>query len=89
VRPPALCCAATTIVDAYPLFTVAKLAESRAFFVDTISLEIVFEASWVAVLGTGDGRIRLGLNASDHPSAGGGADAGWQRVSSGRAGSAR
>jgi catechol 2,3-dioxygenase-like lactoylglutathione lyase family enzyme len=59
---------AMTIVDVYPLFTVARLADSRAFFVEKLGLAVVFEASWVAMLGTGDGGVRLGLMTSDHPS---------------------
>lgn len=57
------------IVDSYPLITVARLADSRAFFVDQFDMRVVFEATWVVMLAAGaEDRIALGLMAGDHPS---------------------
>jgi uncharacterized glyoxalase superfamily protein PhnB len=57
------------LVDTYPLFTVARLADSRAFFVDQFDMHVVFEATWVVMLApAGAEGIRLGLMSSDHPS---------------------
>lgn len=57
------------IVDTYPLFTVARLADSRAFFVDHFDMHVVFEATWVVMLApAGEEGVRLGLMSSDHPS---------------------
>ena len=55
--------------DIYPLITVAKLAESRDFFVTHFGMSVVFEASWVAMLARAEGGpIALGLMTADHPS---------------------
>lgn len=44
------------IIDTYPLITVERLAESRTFFVERLGMHVVFEASWVVMLGQdGDG----------------------------------
>lgn len=57
------------VIDTYPLFTVARLAESRDFFTRCFDMSVVFEASWVVMLShRDDGSISLGLMASDHPS---------------------
>ena len=57
------------IVDTYPLLTVTRLAESCAFFVEELGMEIVFRAAWVVMLARpGEEGIRLGLMSSDHPS---------------------
>jgi predicted enzyme related to lactoylglutathione lyase len=57
------------LIDTYPLFTVARLAESRDFFLQCFDMRVVFEASWVVMLShRDDGSISLGLMASDHPS---------------------
>ena len=57
------------IVDTYPLFTVARLADSRAFFVEHLDMHVVFEASWIVMLApAGKDGIALGLMSSDHPS---------------------
>src|SRR5262245_17686004 len=54
----------------YPLVTVKHLKESRDFFLRHFAMAVVFEASWVVMLGDGsDGRICLGLMSGDHPSA--------------------
>jgi catechol 2,3-dioxygenase-like lactoylglutathione lyase family enzyme len=60
---------AIAVVDTYPLITVARLVESRDFFVGCFAMRVAFEASWVVMLSQGDDdRISLGLMASDHPS---------------------
>lgn len=57
------------IVDAYPLFTVTRLTESRDFFVQHFAMHVVFEASWVAMLAHAEGgSISVGLMSSSHPS---------------------
>lgn len=53
----------------YPLITVSRLGESRAFFLKHFAMVVVFEASWVVMLADrNDGRICLGLMSGDHPS---------------------
>ena len=55
--------------DTYPLITVRDLAQSRDFFVGVLGMSVVFEASWVAMLGRQEGGpIALGLMTADHPS---------------------
>ena len=57
------------ISDTYPLFTVSHLERSREFFVSVFGMQVVFEASWVAMLSHVEGgSISLGLMSSDHPS---------------------
>jgi uncharacterized glyoxalase superfamily protein PhnB len=59
----------STIVDSYPLFTVARLEESAAFFQRHLGLQPIFQASWVVMLARpGEEIIALGLMSSDHPS---------------------
>jgi uncharacterized glyoxalase superfamily protein PhnB len=61
--------AAMKLVACYPLFTVARLAQSRDFFVQRFAMRVVFEAAWVVLLSHGDeGVIDLALMSSDHPS---------------------
>ena len=55
------------VLDAYPLFTVARLRESRDFFVGVLGLSVTFEASWVVMLSAGNDRIAIGLMTGDHP----------------------
>jgi uncharacterized glyoxalase superfamily protein PhnB len=58
-----------TVVDTYPLFTVSHLRESREFFIRHFGMQVVFEASWVAMLSLSNaGSISVGLMSSDHPS---------------------
>ena len=55
--------------DTYPLITVRDLAQSRDFFVGVLGMSVVFEASWLAMLGLQEGGpIVLGLMTADHPS---------------------
>lgn len=57
------------IVDSYPLFTVAKLEESAAFFQRHLGLQPIFSASWVVMLARpGEEIIALGLMSREHPS---------------------
>jgi catechol 2,3-dioxygenase-like lactoylglutathione lyase family enzyme len=57
------------VAASYPLITVARLAESRDFFVTGFGMQPVFEASWVVMLShRDDASISLGLMTSDHPS---------------------
>jgi catechol 2,3-dioxygenase-like lactoylglutathione lyase family enzyme len=57
------------VSDTYPLITVRDLAQSRDFFVGVLGMSVVFEASWVAMLGRQEGGpIVLGLLTADHPS---------------------
>lgn len=52
----------------YPLITVKQLAASRDFFVAHFGLSVVFEATWVVMLGDASGTVSLGLMTKDHPS---------------------
>jgi len=56
-------------LQAYPLFTVKHLKESRDFFQRCFYMLVAFEASWVVMLSNQDGGpISLGLMSHDHPS---------------------
>lgn len=56
-------------LQTYPLLTVKRLKESRDFFLRYFGMSVVFEASWVVMLSSGDdGAIALGLMSQDHPS---------------------
>lgn len=56
------------VLATYPLITTGRLKESRDFYLKHFGMQIVFEASWVVMLGTGkSGRIALGLMSPDHP----------------------
>lgn len=56
------------MLDAYPLITVKNTGPSRDFFVKHFGLDVIFEASWVTMLGDGKtGKIALGLMTADHP----------------------
>ena len=55
-------------LQAYPLFTVKHLKESRDFFQRCFYMLVAFEASWVVMLSNQDGGpISLGLMSHDHP----------------------
>ena len=55
--------------DTYPLITVKALKASRDFFVTHLAINVVFEASWVAILARSEGGpIALGLMTASHPS---------------------
>lgn len=56
------------IMSAYPLITVKSMQASRDFFVKHFGLGVIFEASWVAMLGNSEtGDITLGFMTPDHP----------------------
>ena len=54
------------VLCAYPLVTTRDMQAARDFYVRHFGLEVIFEASWVVMLGL-DGDIRLGLMTPDHP----------------------
>ena len=55
------------IQAAYPLITTMNLQATRDFYVEHFGLEVIFEASWVVMLGRSAGEISLGFIASNHP----------------------
>ncbi|MCC6946227.1 MAG: VOC family protein [Bradyrhizobiaceae bacterium] len=56
------------VLDTYPLITTPDLRAARNFYRSHFGMEIVFEASWVVMLGRrANGRISLGLMSADHP----------------------
>jgi len=56
------------IVDTYPLITTSSLHAARDFYVTHFGMDVIFEASWVVMLGNGErGNIGLGLMRADHP----------------------
>lgn len=55
-------------MNTYPLITVKSLRESRDFFVKHFGMTVVFEASWVVMLGHDAETVALGLMTKDHPS---------------------
>jgi len=55
------------ILSAYPLVTTMNLQATRDFYVEHFGLEVIFEASWVVMLGRSAGGISLGFMASNHP----------------------
>lgn len=56
------------ILDSYPLLTVCNMHASRDFYVEIFGFGIVFESSWVTMLGDpATGKIAIGLMTPDHP----------------------
>ncbi len=56
------------VLSAYPLVTTKDLQATRDFYVSHFGLEVIFEASWVVMLGArSTGEISLGFMSSDHP----------------------
>lgn len=56
------------LVDSYPLITVNDMHASRDFYVKHFGLDVIFESSWVTMLGDGKrGKIALGFMTPDHP----------------------
>jgi catechol 2,3-dioxygenase-like lactoylglutathione lyase family enzyme len=47
------------IQAAYPLITTMNLQATRDFYVEHFGLEVIFEASWVVMLGRSAGEISL------------------------------
>lgn len=56
-------------VDSYPLITTANLAQVRAFYVDLLGFDVVFEATWfILVASPGERPALLGFMHPSHPS---------------------
>jgi catechol 2,3-dioxygenase-like lactoylglutathione lyase family enzyme len=56
------------ILSTYPLITVKNMQASRDFYVKHFGFAVIFEASWVVMLGSAEtGDIALGLMAPGHP----------------------
>ena len=56
------------VLSAYPLVTTQNMQGTRDFYVKHFGLEVIFEASWVVMLGRrAGGNICLGLMSHDHP----------------------
>jgi catechol 2,3-dioxygenase-like lactoylglutathione lyase family enzyme len=56
------------IVASYPIVITDRLHECRDFYVRWFGHEVVFEASWIVVLGRGAGVPALAFMHSSHPS---------------------
>jgi uncharacterized glyoxalase superfamily protein PhnB len=56
------------LAASYPIVVTDRLRECRDFYMRWFGFEIVFEADWIAVLGSGDGGITVAFMHSDHPS---------------------
>jgi catechol 2,3-dioxygenase-like lactoylglutathione lyase family enzyme len=55
--------------SAYPLIVTDELAACRAFYVDGLGFEVVFEASWfVYMKGPGESPFGIAFMTPDHPS---------------------
>ncbi len=55
-------------LDCYPLITVDDMRAGRDFYVRHFGMDVIFEASWVAMLGdAASGKIAIGLMTPDHP----------------------
>ncbi len=56
------------ILDSYPLLTVKDIQASRDFYAKHFGLDVIFDSSWVVMLGDGAaGKIALGFMTPDHP----------------------
>jgi uncharacterized glyoxalase superfamily protein PhnB len=56
------------ILDTYPVVTTARFREARDFYLKHFRMRVIFEASWVVMLGASkSGHIALGLMSPDHP----------------------
>lgn len=54
--------------DLYPIVMTDRLAECRRFWVEQLGFEVVFEASWILLVGSGGSRRLVAFMAPDHPS---------------------
>jgi uncharacterized glyoxalase superfamily protein PhnB len=55
-------------ISAYPLVTTMALEATRDFYVKHFGLEVIFEASWVVMLGRrANGSVSIGFMSPDHP----------------------
>ena len=61
------------VLSAYPLVTTRNLQATRDFYATHFGFEVIFEASWVVMLGA-NGSNCLGLMSPDHPTSPPGAD---------------
>ena len=55
--------------DFYPIVVTEHLAACRDFYGRWFGLDVVFQASWFVLLGSGEGRASLAFMHPDHPSA--------------------
>lgn len=55
------------LLSSYPIVITSEVAESREFYVRWFALDIVFEAGWIAVLGSGETPVVAFMHPS-HPS---------------------
>jgi catechol 2,3-dioxygenase-like lactoylglutathione lyase family enzyme len=56
-------------LDSYPVFVTEALKECRDFYGSFFGFEVVFEASWFVLLGSGGERpVSLGFMHPEHPS---------------------
>jgi catechol 2,3-dioxygenase-like lactoylglutathione lyase family enzyme len=56
------------LLDVYPLITTTRLNEARDFYVTHFAMHLIFQASWVVMLGRpGSREICLGFMATNHP----------------------
>jgi catechol 2,3-dioxygenase-like lactoylglutathione lyase family enzyme len=53
----------------YPIVVTSRIADCRDFYQRWFGLEIVFEASWFVLLGSGAGIATIAFMTPDHPSA--------------------
>ena len=53
----------------YPIIVTSLGTECRDFYQRWFGLQVVFEASWFVLLGTGEGAATVAFMAPDHPSA--------------------
>lgn len=57
------------IVDSYSIVMTDRVADCREFYVRWLGFEVLFEASWIVVLGSaGESPRTLAFMAPDHPS---------------------
>lgn len=54
--------------DLYPIVMTDRLADCRRFWVDLLGFEVVFEASWILVVGSAGNRRLVAFMTPDHPS---------------------
>jgi catechol 2,3-dioxygenase-like lactoylglutathione lyase family enzyme len=53
----------------YPIVVTTQLAECREFYQRWFGLEVLFEATWFLLLGSGEGTATIAFMTPDHPSA--------------------
>src|SRR5687768_18610208 len=55
------------LASSYPIVVTAEVAKCRGFYENWFELDVVFEAGWIAVLGTGEAPVVAFMDPS-HPS---------------------